>query len=224
VVDGQSHSTDSPGLSCWMTLNATEIGRGSMFHIIGVEHSVQVFRRKITEGNLVLATCLEQAIQALRPTLVAEEHSIEALGKRYSIACAIACKFGLEHAFCDPTTKQREVIRYRDIEYLKEKVRNSDSLKVLSDYDVEVRANAIEIAREFRKREEFWLNSIETKDLSTTLFVCGDAHVCSFRGLLSDRGIPSEIHSRGIGMNEKLRKLIADAGDYLRDNPNADVA
>jgi hypothetical protein len=156
--------------------------------------------------------------------LVAEEHSIEALRRGYSITCAIACKFGLEHAFCDPPKEQRKIIGYRCIESLKEKVKNSDSLKVLSPYDIEVRATAIEIAREFRKREEFWLNSIKTKDLSTTLFVCGDAHVCSFRRLLLDRGIPSEIHSRGIGMNEKLRKLIADARDYLRDNPNADVA
>ena len=56
-----------------------------MFHIIGVEHSVQEFRRKITEDNLAFATCLEQAIKALRPTLVAEEHSIEALRRGYSI-------------------------------------------------------------------------------------------------------------------------------------------
>jgi len=197
---------------------------GLMFHIIGVEHSVQEFRRKITEGNLAFATCLEQAIKAFRPTLIAEEHSIEALGMRYSIACAVACKFGVEHAFCDPMTKQKKVIGYRDIECLKKKVGKSDSLNVLLPYDIEVRAHAIQIAREFRKREEFWLNSIKTKDLSTTLFICGDAHVCSFRKLLFDRGIPSEEHSRGIGMNEKLRKLIADARDYLRDNPNADVA
>lgn len=195
-----------------------------MFHIIGVEHSVQEFRTKITEGNLAFATCLERAIRAFRPTLIAEEHSLEALGMRYSITCAIACKFGIEHAFCDPLQERRKIIGYRCVESLKEMVKNSDSLKVLSPYDIEVRATAIEIAREFRKREEFWLNSIKTKNLSTTLFICGDAHVCSFSGLLSDRGIPSEIHSRGIGMNEKLKKLIADARDYLRDNPNADVA
>jgi hypothetical protein len=194
-----------------------------MVHIIGVEHSVQEFRTKITEGNLAFATCLEKAIQELRPTLLAEEHSIEALGRRYSIACAIACKYSLEHAFCDPTTKRKEFIGYRDIEYLKEKVRKSDSLKNLSEYDIKVRAHAIQISREYRKREEFWLNSIQTRDLSTTLFVCGDAHVCSFRKLLLNRGIPSEEYSRGIGMNEELRKLITDAKDYLRDNPNVDI-
>ena len=195
-----------------------------MFHIIGVEHSVQEFGKKITEGNLAFANCLEQAIRALQPTLVAEEHSIEALGRRYSITCAVACKFGVAHAFCDPPEEQRKIIGHRCYEALKEKVKNADSLNVLSPYDIKVRAKAIEIAREFRKREEYWLDSIKTKDISVTVFVCGDAHVCSFRKLLMERGIPSEVHSRGIGMNEALRKLIADAMDYLRDNPNADVA
>ena len=206
-----------------MDYDRKKYDRGLMFHIIGVEHSVQEFRRKITEGNLAFATCLEQAIKALRPTLIAEEHSIEALGMRYSIACAVACKFGVEHAFCDPTTKQKEVLGYRDIDYLKDKVGKSDSLNVLLPYDIAVRAHAIQIAREFRRREEFWLDSIKTKDISATLFICGDAHVCSFRKLLLDRGIPSEVHSRGIGMDEKLRKLMADARDYLRDNPDADI-
>lgn len=142
---------------------------------------------------------------------------------RNSLTCAIACKYGLEHAFCDPTTKQKEVLGYRDIDCLKDRVKKSDSLNVLLPYDIAVRAHAIQIAREFRKREEFWLDSIKTRDLSTTLFVCGDAHVCSFRKLLLDRGIPSEVHSRGIGMDEKLRRLMADARDYLRDNPDADA-
>lgn len=193
-----------------------------MFHIIGVEHRVQEFRRKITDDNLVFANCLEEAIRTVRPTLVAEEHSVEALRGASSIACAVACKFGVEHAFCDPPTKWRDR-HYRTTEFLKMKVREADDSKVLSDYDIEVRANAIEIAREFRKREEYWLNSLRTKDVSTTLFVCGDAHICSFRNLLMERGIPSEVCSRGIGMNEKLRKLMADARNYLTDNPDVDV-
>jgi hypothetical protein len=195
---------------------------GPIFYLIGVEHSVQEFRNgKITEGNLAFANCLEQAISTFRPTFIAEEHSLEALGTAKSIANAIAYKHGLEHAFCDPTTKQKEVLGYRDLECLKEKVRKSDSL-LLPD-DIAVRANAIQIAREFRKREEFWLDSIKAKDFSRTLFICGDAHVCGFRKLLLDRGIPSEVHSRGIGMDKKVKKLMADAEEYLRDNPDADV-
>ena len=104
------------------------------------------------------------------------------------------------------------------------KVRDADNSKALSCYDIKVRAKAIEIAREFRKREEYWLDSIKAKDISTTVFVCGDAHVCSFRGLLLERGIPSEIFSRGIGMDEEMKKLIVDARGYLWDNPDADVA
>jgi hypothetical protein len=192
--------------------------------MIGVEHSVQEFRRKITDGNLAFANCLEQAIRAHRPTLIAEEHSIEALGTRYSITCAVACKFRIEHVFCDPPEEQRRIIGHRCYEALKEKIKNLDIANVLSPHDIKVRAKAIEIAREFRKREEYWLDSIKTKDMSTTVFVCGDAHVCSFRGLLLERGIPSEIYSRGIGMNEEMKKLIADAREYLRDNPDTDVA
>ena len=201
----------------------TKLDGGLIFYLIGVEHSVQEFRTRITAGNLAFATCLEQAIRAFRPTLIAEEHSLEALRERYSIACATACKYDIKHAFCDPNKKQKQVLRYRDIDYLKDKVRESDSLNALSPYEIKVRAHAIQIAREFRKREEFWLDSIKTKDLRTTLFICGDAHVCGFRKLLLDRGIPSEVHSRGIGMNEELRRLMADAREFLRNNPDADV-
>jgi hypothetical protein len=195
-----------------------------MFHLIGVDHRVQECRRnKITADNLTFANCLKEAIRTLRPTLVAEEHSVEALRGAISITCAIACSSGVQHAFCDPPAEWRDK-HYRGEELLKTKVRDADSSKALSCYDVKVRAKAIEIAREFRKREEYWLDSIKTKDISTTVFVCGDAHVCSFRGLLLERGISSDVFSREIGVNEEMRKLIADAREYIRDNPDADVS
>jgi len=195
-----------------------------MFHMIGVDHRVQECRRnKITADNLTFANCLKEAIRTLRPTLVAEEHSVEALRGAISIACAIACSSGVQHAFCDPPTEWRNK-HYRNEELLKTKVRDAYSSKALSCYDVKVRAKAIEIAREFRKREEYWLDSIRTKDISTTVFVCGDAHVCSFRKLLMERGISCEVHARGIGMDAASETLISDARDYLRDNPDTDVA
>jgi hypothetical protein len=39
-----------------------------------------------------------------------------------------------------------------------------------------------------------------------------------------ERGISCEVRARGIGMDAESGKLISDARDYLRDNPDTDVA
>ena len=80
-----------------------------MFHLIGVDHRVQECRRnKITADNLKFANRLKEAIRTLRPTLVAEEHSVEALRGAISITFAVACSSGVQHAFCDPLKAWRD--------------------------------------------------------------------------------------------------------------------
>jgi hypothetical protein len=194
-----------------------------MFYIIGVNHLVQSLEggSMPTAENLHYASCLKGAIVTLKPTLIAEEESRETLRERNSIAQALALKFEVEHVLCDPEKAGRQAIGYRCIRELKQRIRQKD--RSILDHEREVRATAIEIAREFGKREEYWLTLIAGRDLSTTIFVCGDAHVDGFRNRLSERGIPSEVLARGIGMSDEQRKLIAEANLLLKKEPNIDV-
>lgn len=195
-----------------------------MFYIIGVNHLVQSLAAGAapTPGNLQYASCLNEAITKLVPTLIAEEESRETLRGRDSIAEALALRFGVAHSLCDPESAERQAIGYRDIKELKQRIRKK--CRGIPEDECELRATAIEIGQEFGKREDYWLDSIRGKDISTAIFVCGDAHVDGFRKRLSERGIPSEVLAREIGMTEEQRELIADANLILKKDPSVDVA
>ena len=195
-----------------------------MFYIIGVNHLVQSLKggAKPTPENLSYASCLDEAIVRLKPTLVAEEESRETLRGRSSIAEGLALKFHVEHVLCDPEKAERYAIGYRCFTELKTRIYQED--QGILDHECEVRATAIEIAREFGKREDYWLKSISGSDLSRTIFVCGDAHVDGFCKRLSGRGIHSEVLARGIGMTNEQCELIAEANLLLKAEPGIDVA
>jgi hypothetical protein len=193
-----------------------------MFYLIGVNHLVQSLKGGATPTpeNLYYASCLAEAIVRLKPTLVAEEESRESLRGRISIAEALALN-RVDHVLCDPEKRERKAIGYRCFWDLQARIYQED--RGISDQECEVRATAIEIAREFGKREDYWLVSTKGRDLSTTIFVCGDAHVDGFRKRLSDRGIPSEVLARGVGMTPEQRELITEANLLLTREPNIDV-
>ena len=200
-----------------------EIDRDDMFHIIGVNHLFQSLKsgETPTPNHLFYTNCLNQAIVRLKPTLVAEEESRETLRGRTSIAEALALNFGVDHVLCDPEKARRKIIGYRGFSELKKRIDKQN--RNISDRECEVRATAIEMTREFSKREDYWLDAIKEKDLSTTIFVCGDAHIDGFRRRLSDRGIQSEVLTREVGMNDEQRALIAEANLVLKANPDIDV-
>ena|ERR1039458_9153311 len=193
-----------------------------MFYLIGVNHLVQSLEGEATPTpeNLSYASCLDEAIVKLKPTLIAEEQSRESLRGRISIAEALA-RNRVDHVLCDPEKRERKAIAYRCLRDLQARIYQES--RDISDQECEVRATAIEIAREFGKREDYWLASIKGRNLSTTIFVCGDAHVDGFRKRLSDRGIPSEVLARGVGMTNKQRELITEANLLLKRDPNIDV-
>ena len=195
-----------------------------MFYIIGVDHLFQLLAGGATPTphHLSYANSLNDALFRLKPTLVAEEESRETLRGRSSIAESLALKFHVEHALCDPEKAQRQAVGYRCLSELQTRIYREE--QGILDHECEVRATAIEIAREFGKREDYWLDSIKGRDLSKTIFVCGDAHVDGFCKRLSERGIQSEVLVRGIGMTNDQRELIAEAKLLLKAEPGIDVA
>jgi hypothetical protein len=198
-----------------------------MFHIAGVDHGLQsldprLLQRNVTpRAQLEFAGWLDDKIARLNPTLLAEEQHIDWLGSRVSIPQTLASKAQIDHVFCDPGRKERQKLQYRDLEFLKQRLQMC--LPDLSNRDLEVRATAIEIAREFPKREEFWLASLQSHDVSRAVFVCGDAHVEGFRQRLANCGWQSEVLVRGFGMKEYDRQLLSEAQLLLSTEPLLDV-
>jgi hypothetical protein len=88
-----------------------------MLHIIGLDHRVQVRSpgADLNKGQQLFAQCLRATIQKVRPVLIAEEHSEEALKDppppRVSIAKEIAGD--IEHRFCDANQAHRRTIGYK---------------------------------------------------------------------------------------------------------------
>ena len=196
-----------------------------MFHIIGVDHACQSVNAKtlnISSRKREFAQFLKDAIRRISPTLVAEEHHGDWLGSGVSIAQALALEARVEHLFCDPGKAERALIGYRNLCFLTQRLRVY--LPNLSDRELVVRATAIEMAREFPKREEFWLKSLRCHDSSRTIFVCGDAHVDGFTKRLADDGYSTQILIRGMGMGEYDRKLIAEAQLLLSAEPLVDIS
>ena len=195
-----------------------------MFYIIGVNHRFQSLKagETPTPEHLFYQNTLSDVIVTRKPTLVAEEESRETLRGRTSIAEGLANKLQVEHVLCDPNKTQRQSIGYRCLVDLQTKIyqENQD----ISDHDCEVRATAIETAREFGKREDYWLKSIEGRNLSKVIFVCGAAHIDGLRKRLSERGVQSEVIVRAIGITREQQELIAEAELLLKEDPNIDVA
>ena len=87
-----------------------------MFHLIGVAHRIQSREsgQQLNEDQTRLSECLIHLIGEVKLAVIGEEQSQEALGKRISIPQEIAQKSGIEPRFCDPDSKERQAIAYRD--------------------------------------------------------------------------------------------------------------
>jgi hypothetical protein len=163
-----------------------------MLHIIGLNHRAQARKpgAEFTEEQQTLAECLRHTIEGVRPAVIAEEDSEEALAKRgkASIVKEIADEKKIEHRFCNPTEKQRKAIGYRDGQSLELELFMNDAEGLTND-EIFCRARAIEIGRYFPIRERFWLEQLDGCRDAHVVFVCGDLHVESFGRLLDSNSI-----------------------------------
>jgi hypothetical protein len=193
-----------------------------MLHIIGLDHRIQARLPGVdlNEGQRLFADCLQAAIQEVKPVLVAEEHSEEALENppppRISIAKEIAGN--IEHRFCDPTRSQRRAIGYKSLMEIEIEM----SMKRRWDEDRRRDACAIEIGRYFPIRENFWLDRLQVNLCreKEAVFACGDLHIesGSFTTLLEQNEVPYRVVKRRIGVAED--EPYYKALEYLRMHPD----
>jgi hypothetical protein len=192
-----------------------------VFHLIGVAHRAQSVRAgdQLNEDQNRLSQCLAHVIDEVRPALIAEEQSLESLGADLSIPQQLARRAGIEHRFCDPDSKERAAMDYRDRQSIKRDLFMGDDSWNLSSTDLDAKAGAIEMVRYFPIREKVWLARLADHAHSEVAFVCGSAHIEGFIKLLNESGIPSRIADRGIGVNDEDRYLLETTLAYLETHP-----
>jgi hypothetical protein len=192
-----------------------------MIHLIGLAHRAQSWKPQSerTEAQEAFEHVLRRAIECWRPVLIAEEDSEEALADHQtaSIAKEIALQEKIEHRFCDPTQDERRAIGYRDRGSLALDISMSESADLSGD-EINLKAQAIEIARYFPIREQFWLERIAGFRDGSVIFICGDGHIESFGRLLDCNGVPYRVAHRGIGLSDEDR-WFEKARHYLMEHP-----
>lgn len=190
-----------------------------MLHIIGVAHRAQARKpdAQKTEAQDTFEDCLRTAIDKLKPAFVGEEDSEEALAKRgeVSISKEIAVEKQIEHRFCDPTQQERSDIGYMDCWSIEIHLSMTETL---SAQERQLKAQAIEIARYFPIREQFWLQQLQGGRDTDAIFVCGDGHVEGFCKILDGNSVSYSIVERGIGTNES-DEVFTMALKYLEKHP-----
>ena len=174
---------------------------------------------ELTRDQKRLSDRLSQLVDEVGANIIAEEQSVEGLGKNLSLPQQIAQKKNTDHRFCDPDSKERAKMGYRDRHAIGEKLFWGDDGWNLSSDEIDAKAGAIEIARYFPLRERFWLEKLADRANSEVIFVCGDAHVEGFVGLLKAKGIACRVCARGIGLNDEDRHVFGSALKYLEQHP-----
>jgi len=192
-----------------------------VFHLIGVAHRIQSHEsgQQLNEDQTRLSQCLTHLVDEVKLVVIGEEQSQEALGKRVSIPQEIAQKAGIEPIFCDPDSKQRQAMGYRDRQDIGTDLFLGDDGWDLSAVELDAKAGAIEIVRYFPLRERFWLERLAGLKNSEVAFVCGNFHIEGFTALLTKNGISSRVVDRGIGINAEDKYAMEIALDYLEKHP-----
>ena len=198
-----------------------------MLSLIGVDHRVQAKPKgsELSEEQRRFSHCLTTAIKGIKPVLVAEEYSEEALrmcAKRTgieheSVTRLLSQSLEVEHRFCDPEADAR-----REMEYVEGwQIAIGLDPTGLSNQELNDKGLALEIAEQWPKRERFWLDRIGLQEKENVVFVVGQGHIDTFRNLLGENGIESEVLALGIGVRpedddeERLRRAKA----YLEAHP-----
>src|ERR1019366_2930548 len=132
-----------------------------MFYLIGIAHRVQQFDDSDTlnDRQAELAEAIRNGIDRFSPRVIAEEHSLEALGKSHSIAQRLADEYKLEHRFCDPPMEDRRKMGYKGRDQLEIEI-FTQSWDVPPQDVICGRAGAIEMAVYFPMREWYWFQCL----------------------------------------------------------------
>jgi hypothetical protein len=199
-----------------------------MFHLIGVAHRVQSKQNNAadSDSHKEFRSCVSRAIEQFKPVLVAEEFSDHALRKlsedtgmqQESVTRAVAESFKVEHRFCDPDRAARAKMGYIEgTELALEIAMNND--EGLSNDEVNDRGFAIEVAKYWPLREQFWLGELDDVIDKDVIFICGDVHIESFQELLKRNGIDSGVLVRHIGVTQSEDEFWNRVTAYLEAHP-----
>jgi hypothetical protein len=205
-----------------------------MFYIIGVAHRVQCKQKDAadSEDQKKFRHCLADITVRSKPVVVAEEcsqHTLKQLekdnGAEYeSVTKAVADSLDVKHRYCDPEPEARAKIGYREGTEIALHIAMHNT-ENLSNAEVNDRGFAIEVAKYWPVREKFWLDQLDDVKHRDLVFVCGDAHIDSFRELLKRNHIDSTVVAQHVGVTpsdddwwNRTRKYL-EVHPELRDQP-----
>jgi hypothetical protein len=193
-------------------------------HLIGAHHTNAQSSRSgkpETDVQRNYADTLATVIREVGAQWVAEEYSNEAEeeSKRLSLTPRIAVENGAEHRFCDATKEERKKIGYVGQQELHLHISMHDDDWNISNEEARLKSWALDIGRYFEKRECFWLDKITELKENTVVFVCGEAHVDTFRKRLEAAGWQVHVAARGIGITGEDIRNVDEALQYLKEHP-----
>ncbi|HPJ08654.1 MAG TPA: hypothetical protein PLB09_11545, partial [Deltaproteobacteria bacterium] len=113
--------------------------------------------------------------------------AIEKRGGHDSIARIVSIDLGINHIFCDPTSKEREQLGIPSCKQIRESLGIHIYLK--PDQDKQIKLLEAEERKYWGIREKFWLKSLQNQYFTCCLFILGSSHVQSFKKLLNMNNI-----------------------------------
>lgn len=152
--------------------------------LIGTSHSYQV-RDSEADLNaleqfqqLLLGLCSQHKVRA-----IGEEMNEEALaesGAVGSVAQEVAIHLNIQHQFSDPSLRMRDKLG----------IRQENNIRAFGFIEKKTEAQMqAELNRSHSMRELYWLERLNSLNLSPVIFICGADHTKRFSALVRNCGI-----------------------------------
>lgn len=162
-----------------------------MLYIHGINHNAQHLGPACDHRDAkALLLLLDQLYPKLNYKVLAEEFSIDACSHwqvEETICHMFAKEHGLCHIYCEPTLSERATLGIPTQHELEERVQSELGASVCESSEANTRYKILE-AELFPMRELFWMQKLAPHKISDILFICGSAHIESFRDLLVKDG------------------------------------
>lgn len=198
-----------------------------MFHLIGVNHNAQRHSpgAVLDADQMELQRCLELAIKAHHPSLIAVEESEDTLLNKKSgeadesIPRKVALTHGIKPLFCEPTDEEKYRAGYKSKSQIHLELSIAGLLNNVPSGLQGVAAHAVEMAVTFPIREECWITKLKEYLGSEVVLVLGEDHIESFGRRLRAQGVESKVICSGIGVSTAQRMEVEAARKFPIENP-----
>jgi hypothetical protein len=190
-----------------------------MFYLFGVDHEdAQTYLGVKQSGNIRLENALIEQFGLSTPLVVAEEMNRKMLNGRNSIAEEFAQTQALKHEFCEPCKEWRLANGCFDVDTLQRELGSSNESYIRNN--LRLAAEAVNVAINYPKREQFWLDRLKPFHQSEVFFIFGYDHIESFRKLLTHNYISHSLVARDIGVTAGTKTYRLQVRNYLEDHPD----